>query len=156
MALLRCSYWWESLKSRYCWLVMLLGFGLGDWLVPSLAIKHAPFLALVFIFFFALTLMCLARNIKERFLLARTYKGSFLSVLAIGIGLGALQSCALSAPVCGASVGMGFFSFLFPLTFTNFLYRYIRLFLLFSILLQLISLYFMNCFKNSCWRQAKQ
>ena len=121
----------------------------GYFLVPQHVFHTSfAFLAFVFMFLFALTTMCIIRNIKERIVLAETYKSSLFSIVAIILGLGALQICGIGAPVCGAAVGFGIFSFFFPTTFAYLPHQYIVYILFVSIGFQLISLYFMNCFKK--------
>ena len=88
------------------------------------------------------------RNVKEKVILAKTYKSSLIGILATAIGLSALQVCGVGAPVCGATIGAGFLSALFPGIFMRFLDNFAVYILIASILLQIISLYFMNCFKK--------
>ncbi|MCD6477663.1 MAG: hypothetical protein J7K87_01545 [Candidatus Aenigmarchaeota archaeon] len=94
----------------------------------------------------SLSLTCIIRNIKERVKLSKTYETSSISVIAAGIGLAALQVCGVGAPVCGASVGLGILSAIFPGVFVNVLEFYAIWIIVISIALQLIALYEMNCF----------
>jgi len=138
----------DTLKSKYCWIVFFVSMILSYFLIPShVFYSWYSILALVFMVSFSLVVTCMVRNIKERILLARTYESSIISIIAIGIGLGALQVCGIGAPVCGAAVGIGIFSSLFPAAFSEFSYKYALHMILISIVLQLIALYFMNCFR---------
>ena len=142
-------YLFNTLESKYCLLVLALSLVLGYYLIPQYIFhsSYAP-LVFIFIFLFALTVMCIIRNIKEKIILARTYKSSIFSLIAIALGLGALQICGVGAPVCGATVGVGLLSFLFPAAFSNIPQHYALYLLLVSIIIQALSLYFMNCFKK--------
>ncbi len=105
-------------------------------------------IGLLFMLVFSITLTCIVRNIKEKVVLARTSGASVLSILAVVIGFSALQVCGVGAPVCSASIGLGLFSFLFPAFFNNLLQDYSIHFIVLSIIVQVISLFFMNCFKE--------
>jgi len=95
---------------------------------------------------FSLSMMCLIRSIKDKVVLARTYKGSIVSIIATGLGLSAIQVCGVGAPVCGVSVGIGILSVIFPNFFIDFLTDYSVAIIIISIALQITSLYYMKCF----------
>ncbi|MBT4334308.1 hypothetical protein HOD61_00640 [archaeon] len=97
---------------------------------------------------FALTMTCIVNNIKERIILAKTYKTSMVSIIATAIGISALQVCGVGAPICTATIGAGVLALIFPITLIEVLSRYSILIISFSILLQLTALYFLGCFKR--------
>ncbi len=99
---------------------------------------------------FALTLTCLARNIKEKVVLAKTYKSSILGIIATALGLSVLQVCGVGAPVCGASIGAGIVSLFFPSFALNFFEKYSIYIIIGSIIIQIIALYYMRCFVKIC------
>lgn len=137
-------------KSNYCKVVFILAFVGGYYLIPRrLFFRQYTLVSLLFMASFALTTSCLIRNLKERVLLARTYKSSLASILAVAVGLFALQACGIGAPVCGASIGLGIVSLIFPHIVTSFISSYSLYLIAFSILIQIVSLYFMNCFKRT-------
>jgi len=139
----------NTLKSKYCIAVFVFSMILSYFLIPSRAFySWYIVLALLFMISFSLTITCIVRNIKERIVLAKTYKSSIVGIIAIGLGLGALQVCGFGAPVCGAAVGFGVLSFIFPAAFEHVFSEYAVDILLLSIAFQLIALYFMNCFKK--------
>ena len=90
----------------------------------------------------------MVRNIKERVVVAKTYTSSLIGIIATAVGLAAMQVCGFGAPICGAAVGLGIFSSLFPMAFVDVMAKYAVEFVSFSILIQIIALYFMNCFKD--------
>ncbi len=96
--------------SYFCWFLKKV-FN-GSWQTLS---------SFLFVVLFAAVLTCLIRNIKEKIVLARTYTGSLVNVIAVALGLAALQICGAGAPVCGAALGAGFMSALFPSFLLNFL-----------------------------------
>ena len=143
------TYLLDSLRSKYCLGVLLLALIFGYYLLPrSVFYSFTALLAFLFLFLFSLSTMCLVRNIKERVILSRASRGSFLGLVATAIGLGALQVCGLGAPVCGATVGVGIISFFFPTLLARLTTSYALALVLFSIVLEIVSLYFMNCFKE--------
>ena len=137
-------------RSHYCQAVFSASLLGGYFLMPHGVFHRLVEMVLVFIFIilFALVLTCLVRNIKEKIVLAKTYTSSLISIVAAGIGLAALQVCGVNAPICGASVGLGFLSALFPSLLINFLEKYGLYLLAASISFQILSLYLMNCFKR--------
>ena len=77
-------------------------------------------------------------------------KGSMkLVILLAGIlGLGAAQFCAFGSPVCGFSVGAAVVTALFPSFLVQWLYEYAQYIVIGAIVLQLVGLYFMGCFRR--------
>jgi hypothetical protein len=136
------------LKSYYCKAVFLLALFGSYFLIPHKVFYGFGYvLAIAFMLAFSLSVTCIIRNIKEKILLARTYKRSVAHIILIALGLSALQVCGVGAPVCGATVGLGVLSIVFPGVFIDFLGDYHLAIIIFSILLQLVSLYFMGCFR---------
>ena len=143
------TYVQHIFKSHYCKIIFIIIFFLSYFLIPK-KLFHSWWIlvAILFMFLFSLVITCIVRNVKEKVILAKTYKSSLIGVLATAIGLSALQVCGVGAPVCGATIGAGFLSALFPGIFMRFLDNFAIYILIASILLQIISLYFMNCFKK--------
>ncbi len=142
-------YLLKTFKSYYCQMVFLAGLVGGYFLIPKDVLHgYLKILAYLFIALFALTITCIVRNTKERIALAKTYKGSVLSIIVIATGLAALQVCGMGAPVCGATVGLGIVSAILPSIAFTFLTKYGLEIFIIVIVLQLLSLYFMNCFKQ--------
>lgn len=136
-------------KSKYCWLTFALVAGLLYWLMPQeIFWGSQKWLAFAFIFSLALVITCTVRNFKEKVILAKTYRHSLLSILATAVGLASFQICSAAAPVCGVSLAGSILSFVFPVTVIKLVQQYHQLFLIGSILTQLISLHFLNCFKK--------
>jgi len=138
-----------TLKSKYCIGVFAVSLILGYISVPK-SVFYGIYLifAGIFIISFALTLTCVVRNVKEKIVLARTYKSSLVGIIATGVGLAALQVCGVGAPVCGATVGLGILSAIFPIAFVDILSKYSLEIIVVSIIFQLGALYFMNCFEQ--------
>ena len=133
-------------QSNYCKSVFLITFIGSYFLIPDTVFNGVYYvLAITFMTTFALTLTCLVRSIKEKVVSARTYKGSFLSFLATVLGFSALQVCGIGAPVCGASLRVGFLSVIFPKIVHDFFHEASVWIVGFSILFQLIGLYYMKC-----------
>ncbi|MCD6414979.1 MAG: hypothetical protein J7L23_05135 [Candidatus Diapherotrites archaeon] len=144
------AYMLKVIGSNYCKIVFIISLILSYFLIPKTVFTGIYYvLAAVFMLVFAISITCIIRNLKERLMLARTYEGSTLSIIAVVLGLSALQVCGVGAPICGATVGLGIVSVIFPGFFVDFLTDYSVYMILFSIILQLVALYFMNCFKKS-------
>ena len=136
-------------RSKYCLAVLIFSLALGYYLIPkTIFYRWDRLLGYAFILSFALTTTCIVRNTKEKIVLAKTYKSSLASIIAIAVGLAALQACGVGAPVCGAAIGLGVLSFIFPSILIEKMGQYAVSIIVFSIAFQLISLYFMNCFKK--------
>lgn len=139
----------DIFRSGYCVLVFAIVFLASALLIPeTMTHGYHLLLAIAFMFSFALTITCMARNIKERIALARTYKTSILGLIAAVLGLSALQVCGIAAPVCGATIGAGIVASLFPGFLFHFLSDWSVPIILLSIAAQWMALYFMNCFKR--------
>lgn len=139
----------ETLKSQYCKIVFAVVLLLSYFLVPKrIFYGWYTLVGALFMAMFALTITCIVKNIKEKALLARTSGGSILSIIAIAVGLAALEVCGVGAPVCGATIGLGVLSAVFPSVAFGFFERYSLYIISGTIILQVVSLYFMNCFKE--------
>ncbi len=137
----------ENLKSKYCQLVFFGSLILGYVLTPkNVLIGANKYIAFFFITTFALTIACVVRSVKEKVKTAYTHKSSTIGLLASVIGISTLQVCGLGTPVCGASVGIGIVTTVFPGFLINQVRSYSEIILGISILAQLVSLYMMNCF----------
>jgi len=136
-------------KSSYCEIVFIISL-IGAYLLVPKRIFYGLYtiLGIVYMVVFALTLTCIIRNIKEKVLLAKTYKNSIIGILASALGIAALQVCGIGAPVCGTTIGASILSVIFPSFFLSFLSNYAVLIVLGSIVIQVTGLYFMNCFKK--------
>ncbi len=105
-------------------------------------------LAVFFMISFAMTITCVVRNIKERVSQARTYGTSFFGLIALVLGLSALQVCGIGAPLCGATIGLGIVTWIFPEFLFRFLVGWSVPIIIISILAQWLAIYFMHCFKK--------
>jgi len=136
------------LKSNYCKVVLLLALFVSYLLIPEKVFYGFGYvLAIIFMFAFSLSVTCIIRNIKEKVLLAKTYKHSVLHIILISLGLSALQVCGIGAPVCGVTAGIGVMSLVLPGVLIDFVGDYHIAIIVVSVLLQIVSLYFMGCFK---------
>jgi hypothetical protein len=72
----------------------------------------------------------------------------FLVVFAGILGLGAAQFCVFGSPVCGVSVGAGLIMAIFPSAAVHLLVEYAKWIIAGAILLQILGLYLMGCFKR--------
>ncbi|HHX58895.1 MAG TPA: hypothetical protein GX706_03985 [Candidatus Moranbacteria bacterium] len=141
-------------KSGYCWLALFIMLGVSYFLVPKkIFYGYYNLIAIAFILVFALNMTCLIRIIKDRIVEHKNQKITSFGGFLFGIiGLSALQTCAVGAPVCGASIGMAVMSSIFPAVAFDWLEEYSLAIVLVSILVQIFSLYQMKCFQkvNSC------
>lgn len=136
----------EIFKSDYCKLVFLISFFGSYFLIPkNVFYGEVKFVAILYMFIFSLTITCIVRNIKERVMLARTYKTSILGIIASAIGLSALQVCGTSGICVAASTG-GLASILLPEIFKHFIEEYGVELLYFSIIIQMFAIFIMKCF----------
>ena len=143
-------YLFNIFKSKYCIGIFVLSLILTYFLIPGKAFyEWYILLDIAFMVSFALVITCIVRNVKEKILLAKTYKTSILGIVATAVGLSALQVCGFGAPVCGAVVGAGIISSIFPAVFLNLLEDYSVIIIILSIAFQLIALFFMGCFKKN-------
>lgn len=144
-------------KSNYCRGVFLVALIGSYFLIPDTVFSGLYYIiAITFMVTFALSATCIVRSVKDRAMLAKKYKGSLLSIIATTLGLSALQVCGVSIPACGASIGIGVVSVIFPQFFVNFLASYSVAIIISSIILQFIALYFMHCFVEAKGLQNKK
>jgi len=72
-----------------------------------------------------------------------------LLVVILGVlGLGAAQFCVFGSPVCTFSVGAAIVTAIFPSFLVQILYEYAKLIIILAVVLQLVGLYLMGCFKR--------
>ena len=90
---------------------------------------------------------CFVRSLKEKIYTAKSNGASLLGILAIIFGFGAIQAGTIGAPICGASIGAGVIAIAYPNLAMNFFEDYSVTIILVSILIQIIALYLMKCFK---------
>lgn len=139
----------QVFHSHYCQFVFGASLVLGYFIVPKeVFYGYGIILGILFILSFALVVTCLVRQTKERVKVARTYSGAIIGIIATAIGLTALEACGIGAPVCGAMVGVGILSIILPMSVIDIVSQYAAQILVVSIMIQLVSLYFMNCFKK--------
>lgn len=136
----------ENLHSKYCLTIFILMLGVGYLLIPKEVFAHTHVVVVIpFILLFALTTACAARSIKERILLSRN-RASLIGIISSIVGITTLQVCGISGPMCGASVGVGILSVLFPGVIIAVLRDYSIGVLITTMIMQIVSLYMMKCF----------
>lgn len=142
-------YLFRIFQSSYCRAVFIISLVGSYFLIPPTVFNGFHYIiAITFMVTFSLSMMCIIRSIKDKILLAKTYKGSIVSLIASILGLSAIQVCGVGAPICGASIGLGLISILFPKFFVDFLTEYSVVIIVISIILQIASLYYMRCFSK--------
>jgi len=146
---MKIPYFIQILASVYCKIVFVFALGMSYFLLPPRVLhsRHA-WLAIIFMIVFSFSLACIVRNIKEKVVLSRTYKTSALSLVLSVLGFSAFQVCGIGAPVCGLSAGAGVLAIFFPGFVLSFLSNNSIFIVIFSIVVQVFALYFMNCFKH--------
>ncbi len=136
-------------QSKPCLATFTLSLILSYFLIPKKVFYESFILiAFAFMFLFALIITCTIRNFKEKIKLAKGTKASGLAAFATALGLISLQVCGVGAPVCGATVGIGILSIFLPATAIGLIENYEIEIIIATILLQFISLKYMNCFKE--------
>ncbi len=141
----------QIFKSKYCIFTFILSVFAVSLLAPRQIFHHNDLIGFIFIISTALLITCLVRNIKEKVYSARINGASILGILSIILGFGALEACAMSAPVCGAYISTGFLALFFPNFALTFFEKYNTLVILSSFIIQFFALYQMKCFKiKSC------
>jgi len=136
-------------QSKYCIAVFLTGLLLGYLLVPK-TIFYGTYsiIGIIYILVFAIMLMCIVRNIKDKVMNLKSTGSSIISIIASVIGLGAMQVCGIGAPLCSAGIGIGIFSIIAPSASISLLSRHAVLIAVATIALQVFALYYMGCFKK--------
>lgn len=150
-------YLFSIFESNYCRLVFVLSL-FGIFAMMPRGIFHGRYMTIGFLFLAtaSLTFTCIIKNIHERIKLARGVEQSFAVAILTGIGIISLQFCGMGAPICGATIGMGAVSLILPGISISFFSRYAPVILVFVIILQLFSLYSMNCFKLTKFGRIKK
>ena len=135
-------------ESHYCKVVWFLSLFVAYFMIPRhlFTTRYFP-LAIFFIFGFATMLTCLIRNVKEKIIMAKTYQTSIWGILASILGLTALQLCGLGAAFCGGSIFLGILSAIVPGIAVSFLSQYAVGIVVFSVLMQILAIWQMGCFK---------
>ncbi|MBR9705973.1 hypothetical protein GOV14_02990 [Candidatus Pacearchaeota archaeon] len=135
-------------EKRYCNIVFFISLVLGFFLIPRrIFFSYLNPLAILFILTFALTLTCIARNIKEKIRLARTCAHSVIGIIISIVGISTFHVCTIGG-VCATGFVMGIISVIFPSIMISFMQNYAISIIILSILIQLASLYFMHCFRK--------
>jgi len=142
-------YLLEVFKSHYCQFVFAISLLVTYFLVPKrIFYSYYTWIGVFFIITTSLTITCLVRSIKEKIISTKNSKLSLLGILSIILGFGALETCTIGAPVCGAAIGGGIIALIFPGFTFNFIEKYSIQVVLISLLIQLVNLYLMKCFKK--------
>ena len=140
---------YKIFQSKYCCLVFLFSLIIVSILIPKkIFYSYYTILGIFFIIISSLLITCFVRNIKEKVILAKKQKMSFLGIIFLVIGLAAMSTCSVGAPICGASVAGGIIALLFPGIAFKYLSEYSIIIILSSFFIQIIALYYMNCFKK--------
>lgn len=139
-----------NLKSNYCKIVFLIASVISFYLVPKdIWVSQHVYIVVPYILIFSFTITCVVRTIKERIKNSLNVGSSAIGVVAGIIGMSAVQVCGLSTPLCGASIGAGILAIVFPNVASYTLNRYSLLIIVATMLIQLVSLYFMKCLKSA-------
>jgi hypothetical protein len=139
------------LKSKYCWMVLILSIWLGYVLViknisQSISVS-ATILSLLFLLLFAFSNACLIRSIKDRVRENIPYKRNIvINILGSIFGIGAIQSCMLGG-MCGVNVGMTILSTILPAHLAQLFIANNILILALSDLLLFSSLFSLRCIR---------
>ena len=140
----------EIFRSNYFKLVFILSLVISYFVIPkNIFYGFYTVLGIIFMITFSLVLTCLIKDIKDRIVLAKTYRHHLLGILATAVGLTALHACTIGAPVCASAILFSFIFALLPPIFLNLLTKYAPLIVVLSIIMQLIILYFLGCFKKN-------
>ena len=138
----------ELFKSKYCIGAFILFFFLSYLIIPKTIFRGAySLLGIAFMLLFSLIATCILRNVKEKILLAKTYKGSLIAVVGSILGIGSLHACAIGAPIC-AFPALGIVLSILPATLINLISEYAIYLIAVSLILQLFALHFMGCFRK--------
>ncbi len=128
--------------------VFVAAAGLAYFLVPNtLFSREHMLLVALFILLFASTAVCVLSAIRERIAAARLAHQSLFGIIASVLGFSALYVCGASAPACGTIASVGIAAAFFPGVLL-FIRLHGELLLGISIALQLVSLYFLGCFRR--------
>ncbi len=138
------------LESNYCKLVFIISLVITSFIVPKRVFhSYYTIIGILFILITAILMTCFIRGMKEKVNSAKANGASFIGILGIIFGFGALQACTIGAPVCGASIGGGILALLFPGFALGLLEKYSIWIIIISIFIQILALYFMRCLNIS-------
>lgn len=138
----------KILESKYCLLVFVISLIVSMLLIPQKVFYKWYFiLTIAFVLTFALTITCIVRNIKEKIKIRKHTSKSIISLILSIIGFSALQVCTIGVPVCGAA-GLGLFAIIIPRFAFHFFNNYSVWIVVITIILQVISMNSMSCFKS--------
>ncbi len=143
-------YLLKVMKSKYC-LISFILIAIGAYFLVPKKIFYGFYsiIAIIFIIVFSLTLTCMIRSIKDKTEARKKQRtGSIISFIFSILGLSALHTCTIGAPVCGASIGAAIVSVFFPAFALDFLNDYAILVVIISIVIQIFALFQMKCFKR--------
>jgi len=133
----------KTMKSHWCKGVFILGLILAYSILPAKSfIGNMLPLSILFIITFSLSLTCTIRNIKEK---TKSYRGSTLGLIGSVLGIGALHTCTMSGFCATATVRI--VSTAVPAFFQP-LIKYHIYILGFAVILQIIALLSMHCFRK--------
>lgn len=139
----------QIFKSKYCWFSFLLSLLIIGIVIPKkIFYGYYNILGITFVLISSILITCFVRNIKERVVLAKKQRTSFLGIIFLVIGLVTMSTCSVGGPICGATIVGGVVGLFFPGFMLTFLSDYSMAIILFSLIIQIIALYFMNCFKE--------
>ncbi len=138
----------NKINTKYCRFVFILSLVWWFFMVQkTLFVWNYSILWTIFVLSFALTITCLIRNIKEKIQIANKQKKSIIWIVGAVIGISAAQVCGVNAMFCGSTIWVWVLSTILPWTALWFLSEYAVLIIISSIIIQIIWLYFMKCFK---------
>ncbi len=128
--------------------VFVVAGGVAYFLVPNtLFSREHILLVALFILLFATTAVCVVHAMRERIAAAATAQQSLFGIIASVLGFSALHVCGAAAPACGTIASVGLAAAFFPGVLL-FIRLHGTLLLWLSIALQLVSLYFLGCFRR--------
>ncbi|MEM3374466.1 MAG: hypothetical protein QXE31_04560 [Candidatus Woesearchaeota archaeon] len=148
MKIKKTRFIYAVFESNICKIVFLISLLIGYFLTPKRIFYGVyTLLGIFYIILFAMVMTCMVRVIKEKVINLKHTGASFFSIILSLFGFGALNMCGIGAPVCTAGISIGVAS-LFPGFFHDFFHNYGILVLVISIILQIIALLYMGCFKK--------
>lgn len=136
-------------ESNYCKIVFLISIVIVYFLTPQKIFYgfYYSTLGILFIIVTALTITCLVRSVKEKIISIKSSGASIIGIISIIFGYGAIQACAVGAPVCGTTIVGGILALIFPNVVFGLFEKYGLYVLISSIVIQVLALYSMSCFK---------
>lgn len=139
----------DIFRSHYCKIVFVIFAFLVLMFTPrKIFYSYYIILGVAFVLVTSLTATCFVRNVKERILSAKASGASVVGIISVVFGFGALQACTIGAPVCGVSLGAGIAALVFPGVAFGFAEKYGIWIVIVSIVIQVVALYYMKCFKS--------